>query len=122
MRDIILFSNRQIVKEDCFSVLEKEVQNIKNNGNDLMIDAKNRLYLNFSSQRINEPKDESSIEFQKHIPIYNAYLTFIETYRFIDAKRVINVLLSIYKELYVYIDDIDWYGKAEEFINTEFDF
>lgn len=107
MRDIILFSNKRIVKEDCFNSLNNEIKGIKDNGSDLMIDSKNRLYLNFSSQRINQPQDESSSEFQKHVPIDNAYLTFIETYRSIDAKRVVSVLLTIYKDLYVYVDDID---------------
>ena len=122
MRDIIIFSNRKIEKDDCYSTLINEIPYIKSNGNDLMIDAKNRLYLNFSSDRINSPMDESSDEFQKHIPIDNAYLTFIETYRSIDAKRVVSVLLSIYEELYVYIDELDWYGSSQEFINAEFDF
>jgi len=122
MRDIIVFSKTQIIKDECIEKLKKDISCIKENGNDLMIDSTNRLYINFSSQRINEPKDETSEELQKSIPIDNAFLTFIETYRSIDAKRVLTSLMEIYKELFVYVDDTDWYGTATEFINATFDF
>ena len=122
MRDIILFTERQIVKDECFDVMKREIKNIKENGDGLMIDGKNRLYLNFSSERINDPKDDASEDFQKHVPIDNAHLTFMETYRSIDAKRVITVIAGIYGNVFVYIDDTDWYGSAKNFTETKFDF
>jgi len=55
------------------------------------------------------------------VPIENAYITDFETYRSVDAKKVFAVLMQIYPELYVN-DDGDWYGTAQEYIDTEFDY
>ena len=51
------------------------------------------------------------------------YINFFETYRSIDAKRFIAVLMTIYPELYVDVDEADfWYGTAQEYLDTEFDY
>ena len=69
---------------------------------------------------------ESAEEFEeerKRIPIQDPYINFFETYRSVDAKRFVAVLMKIYPELYIDVDESDfWSGTAQEYLDTEFDF
>ena len=57
-----------------------------------------------------------------NISIY-PYINHFETHRSIDAKRVVEVLMELYPELYIEIDDeIEWSGTAQEYLDTEFDY
>ena len=69
-----------------------------------------------------ETKEEFEEE-RKRIPIQDPYINFFETYRSVDAKRFIAVLMKIYPELYIDVDESDfWSGTAQEYLDTEFDY
>ena len=66
---------------------------------------------------------EAKDEYKKKIPIENPYVTDFETHRSIDLKRVIKVLMQLYPELYINVDDsTNWLGSAQEYLDTEFDY
>lgn len=123
MRDVLLFTVEPMTKKECLPLLSNAIANIQENGDDIMIGGKNRVYLSFSCDRLNECDDVCSKELQKNVPIENACIARLETYRSIDAKRIITELVKVHPELFVNLDDeTDWYGSAEQFLNTEFDF
>jgi intergrase/recombinase len=125
MRDFIFFTNRKITAEECFEALKNEIQYVETNGADIWINAKSKSFLTPSDDCIDDfifDSPEDFEEFKKKIPIQNPCITDFETHRSIDAKRVIKVLMQIYPELYVNVQDDDWWGTAQEYLDTEFDY
>ena len=124
MRDFHLFTNTKITAEDCLESLKKEIAGIVKNGEKgIMIQGKNRAYLWFTDDRILDCFESTIDEFQRKVPIENAYITDFETYRSVDAKKVFAVLMQIYPEIYINVDDSsNWYGTAQEYIDTAFDY
>ena len=125
MRDFIFFTNRKITAEECFEALKKEIQHVETNGTDIWMGAKFKSFLTHSDDGIDDfifDSPEDLEEFKKRDPIQNPYITDFEAHRSIDAKRVINVLMKIYPELYVNVQDDDWWGTAQEYLDTEFDY
>ena len=128
MRDILLFTGTQITYKNCHIPIENAIKNaVKNGENGMMLTGKNRLYLTFSNERILDIDDEAmreeAEELQSRIPIHNAHITFLETYRSIDAKRVIAILVELFPDLYVNIDDSsDWFGSAKDFLEANFSY
>ena len=122
MRDFYFFTKTKVTAEDCFEALQKEIKNIKMNGDtDIWIDAKSRSFLWLENSSLDEFIVEDLDEFKKQIPLQNPYVTYFETHRSIDAKRVLAVLMQLYPEIYVNVDDeSDWYGTAQEYLDTEF--
>ena len=122
MRDYYFFTKTKVTLEDCLAPLQKEIACVrKHGGSNIKIDAKSRSYLWLYNDRI-EDYDEDEIEdLKSRIPIVDPYITFFETHRSIDAKRVIKVLMQLYPELYINVnDESDWYGTAQEYLDTEF--
>jgi hypothetical protein len=133
MRDFTFYTSRPLTAKDCFDSLNQEIKNIRGTNSpdevQISICGKWRSYLWFYNERFEDHIDfyESKEEFEtekKLIPIKDPYLNFFESYRSIDVKRVLKVLLRIYPELYVSADEDnpEWYGTAQEYIDTEFDY
>ena len=122
MRDFYFFTKSKVTAEDCLAPLQKEIKNVKMNGeSDIWIDAESSSFLWFENGSIDEFIVEDMDAFRKQIPIEDPYVTFFETHRSIDAKRVIKVLMTLYPELYINVDDeTDWFGTAQEYLDTEF--
>ena len=122
MRDFYLFTNTKITGEKCFELLKQNCPNAKWTENVyLSLTGRHRAYLWFSSDRVDDGLDCDIEENKKHVPLENPYIAHLEAYRSIDLKRMLAVLVQIYPELYVN-DDGDWYGTAQEYIDTEFDY
>ena len=127
MRDFYLFTSKKITAQDCFESLSKEIKHIEMNGKDnIWINAKFRSFLWFYNETIDDfffESQEAKDEYKKKIPIENPYVTDFETHRSIDLKRVIKVLMQLYPELYINVDDsTNWLGSAQEYLDTEFDY
>ena len=128
MRDIYFFTNTPITVNDCYENLKKEVKYIEMNGeSDIWINCRqSKSFLWLCNEGIEEYWCCSQEEFEqlkKQIPITAPYINHLETHRSIDAKRVISVLLKLYPELYIDInDDTAWHGTAQEYLDTEFDY
>ena len=122
MRDFYFFTKTKVTVEDCLAPLQKEIKNVKMNGDmDIWIDAKSRSFLWLENSSLDEFIVEDLDEFKKQIPLQNPYVTYFETHRSIDAKRVLAVLMQLYPEIYVNVDDeSDWFGTAQEYLDTEF--
>ena len=122
MRDFYFFTKTKVTAEDCLAPLQKEIKNVKMNGDtDIWIDAKSRSFLWLENSSLDEFIVEDLDEFKKQIPLQNPYVTYFETHRSIDAKRVLAVLMQLYPEIYVNVDDeSDWFGTAQEYLDTEF--
>ena len=96
-----------------------------NGETNIRINGKHRSYLWFNNERLTDFVFSSEDEFEElknQIPIQDPYVNDFETYRSVDAKRVIRVLMAIFPELYVEVSDDDWYGTAGEYLDTEFDY
>ena len=132
MRDFYLYTNRPITAKDCFDSLSNEIKNLR--GTDkldeiqISVEGKWRSYLWFNNERFDdyinfyESKEEFDAD-RKSIPIEDPYINFFETHRSVDAKRFIEVLMTIYPELYIEVDEKDfWSGTAQEYLDTEFDY
>lgn len=127
MRDFYFFTSRPVTANNCYESLKKEIKHVEMNGEtDILINAKSRSYLWFNNERMEDfiYEDDEDFETQKsQIPIKDPYVTDFETHRSIDAKRVIAVLMKLYPELYINVDDgTDWYGTAQEYLDTDFDY
>ena len=127
MRDVYLFTSKKITAQDCFESLSKEIKHIEMNGKDnIWINAKFRSFLWFYNETIDDfffESQEAKDEYKKKIPIENPYVTDFETHRSIDLKRVIKVLMQLYPELYINVDDsTNWLGSAQEYLDTEFNY
>lgn len=132
MRDFYLYTSRPLTAKECFDSLKNEIQNI--HGSDkvdeiqISVSGKWRSYLWFYNERLEdyigfyETKEEFEEE-KKRIPIQDPYVNFFETYRSVDAKRFITVLMRIYPELYIDVNESEfWHGTAQEYLDTEFDY
>ena len=129
MRDIILFTNKFIKFDECraeiFNSIKDVGTNEKNafwsvNKNHWQFSIDNNGFFDGASDEahINELKEQ-----QNKIPIINPIVNIVSAHRSIDFKRLIKVLIGLYPELYVNIDDgTDWYGTAQEYIDTQFDY
>ena len=127
MRDFYFFTNSKLTAEDCYEQLKAAIPHVVMNGStDIRIAAKSRSYLWFYNDTIDGfyfDTSEEREEFRTRIPIKDPYITYFETHRSIDAKRVLKVLLQLRPEIYVNVEDYtDWTGSAQEYIDTEFDY
>ena len=127
MRDFYFFTSKPITIEDCFDALKSEIPHIEKYGEtDIWINAKSRSFLLFSSDSINDfifDTPEEFETFKSKIPIQNPCITDFETHRSIDAKRVVSVLMKLYPDLYINVNDSsNWFGTAQEYLDTEFDY
>ena len=133
MRDFTFYTSRPLTAKDCFDSLNREIKNVcgTDNSNEIQISmgGKWRSFLWFYNERFEDCINfyESEEEFKtdkKAVPIDEPYLNLFESHRSIDVKRVIKVLMQIYPELYVSADEDSpvWYGTAQEYLDTEFDY
>ena len=130
MRDFYFYTSRPVTAKDCFDSLSNKIKNIRGTNNldeiQISVGGKWRSYLWFYNERLEDGVYESEEELEsdkKRIPIEEPYINFFETYRSVDAKRFIAVLMKIYPELYIDVDESDfWSGTAQEYLDTEFDY
>ena len=132
MRDFYFYTSRPLTAKDCFDSLKSEIKNLRGSNTpeeiQISVSGKWRSYLWFYNERLEDHMDfhETKEEFEeerKRIPIQDPYINFFETYRSVDAKRFIAVLMKIYPELYIDVDESDfWSGTAQEYLDTEFDY
>ena len=129
MRDFNFYTSTPMTAASCYNSLITEIKNIEgSNAPDqinIRIAGKHRAYLWFNNDRFSDLIYGSNEELEEDrtlIPINDPYINHFEAYRSIEAKRVVKVIMAIYPELYVEIDDNDWRGTAKEFLETEFDF
>ena len=130
MRDFYFYTSRPLTATDCFDSLSNKIKNIRGTNNldeiQISVGGKWRSYLWFYNERLEDGVYESEEELEsdkKRIPIEEPYINFFETYRSVDAKRFIAVLMEIYPELYIDVDENNfWSGTAQEYLDTEFDY
>ena len=127
MRDFYLFTSKKITAQDCFEALSKEIKHIEMNSTDnIWINAKFRSFLWFYNERLEDGIYENQEEYEKEknsIPIKDPYITFLESHRSFDVKRIVKVLMQLYPELYINVDDsTNWFGSAQEYLDTIFDY
>ena len=131
MRDFTFYTSVPMTARDCYESLKQEIKYIEMNGDtDIWINySKSRSFLWFYNERFEDYREfyESQDEYEEEkslIPIKDPYFNQFESHRSIDVKRVLKVLMKIYPELYVSADEDDpeWYGTAQEYIDTEFDY
>lgn len=121
MKDLLLFTNKKMKLEDCFTEIKNKFNNAKENGNGIIVENKNRIYLTFGDERIQNSFDSDTEELQAKVPIFNAFIAHLEVYRLTDAKKIVTILIKLYPDLFINLDDfIDWFGSAEDFISTDF--
>ena len=133
MRDFYFYTSKPMTAKDCFDSLKNEIKNIHGSDNideiQIRVSGTWRSYLWFYNERFEdyanfyETKEEFEAE-KSLIPIKDPYFNHFESHRSIDVKRVLKVLMKIYPELYVSADEDNpvWYGTAQEYIDTEFDY
>ena len=133
MRDFTFYTSVPMTAKDCYEKLSKEIKNLRGTNSpdevQLYIEGKWRSFLWFHNERFDDYVDcyETKEEFEAEknlIPIKDPYFNLFESHRSIDVKRVLKVLIQIYPELYVSADEDNptWYGTAQEYLDTEFDY
>ena len=131
MRDFTFYTSIPMTARDCYESLKQEIKYVEMNGDtDIWINySKSRSFLWFYNEKFEDYREfyKSQDEYEKEknlIPIKDPYFNQFESHRSIDVKRVLKVLMKIYPELYVSADEDDpeWYGTAQEYIDTEFDY
>ena len=127
MRDIYLFTKNPIIYEKCEELLFEKIKKIDTSQRNAFWST-SKVFWTFeiANETIFEgARDVEYIQelarWAKNIPIEEPFINYIGIHRSIDAKRIIEVLMSIYPELYINIDDeSDWHGTAQEYLDTEF--
>jgi hypothetical protein len=131
MRDFTFYTSVPMTARDCYESLKQEIKYVEMNGDtDIWINySKSRSFLWFYNEKFEDYREfyESQDEYEEEknlIPIKDPYFNQFESHRSIDVKRVLKVLMRIYPELYVSADEDnpEWYGTAQEYIDTEFDY
>jgi hypothetical protein len=132
MRDIILYTKRPIVYEDCVEAIIGSVKNaVTTEKNYFHSSGKDFWCLELENEDLEtalDGFDEDYVREQKqwernHIPFENPLSNLLQIHRSIDAKRIIAVLMKVYPELYVEVDDVKlWLGTAQEYLDTQFDY
>ncbi|MBO5040023.1 MAG: hypothetical protein J6D09_02880 [Clostridia bacterium] len=126
MRGYNFFTSIELDANDCLQELKNVIKNVKMNGdNDIWVDDKHRSFLWISNGDFSDfvfTSEEEAAEFKSRIPIESPYVNDFETHRSIDLKRFITALVRIYPELYIYSDEDDMIGSAQEFLDKEFDY
>ena len=126
MRDFYLFTSEKLAAKDCYEALNKEIKYVEMNGaEDIWINSKSRSFIWFNNEKLEDGFYESEEEYEKEkslIPINDPYITFLESHRSIDVKRIIKVLLQLRPELYIEASDDDLICSAQEYLDTEFDY
>ena len=131
MRDFTFYTSIPMTARDCYESLKQEIKYVEMNGDtDIWINySKSRSFLWFYNEKFEDYREfyESQDEYEEEknlIPIKDPYFNQFESHRSIDVKRVLKVLMKIYPELYVSADEDDpeWYGTAQEYIDTKFDY
>ena len=124
MRDFYFFTSKKITAEECLCALSREIKNVKINGDDgIIIDGKFRSFIWFGDDTINDcdfSQEERENLIQK-VGVESPYVTDFETHRSVDLKKVIKAIVELCPDLYIY-DDGDFWGTAQEYIDTEFDY
>ena len=130
MREFYLFTKTPIAYNDCEAKILAEVKKSRPYGEGLGFcgDRKNFWTLELENEGVytwaicDEQRDVLR-EMEQHIPFENPYVNYFGCHRSVDAKRLFAVLMQIYPELFINVDDSsDWYGTAQEYIDTEFDY
>ena len=129
MRDIYLFTKTPINYEKCEEVIFANVKNVATNKKGAFWSESKIFWdLDIVNKTIFEGVDDPDYiqelaEWVKNIPIEEPLVNHMGIHRSIDAKRIIHALMSIHSDLYINVDDgTDWYGTAQEYIDTEFDY
>ena len=124
MRDFYFFTGVKLTAADCFPLLQREIKNVKMNGeNGILIDGKFRSYLWFSNDTVQDfflSSEEKESLLQK-IGLQNPCITDFQTRFSADLKRVIAALAELCPDLHIY-DDGDFVGSAQEYLNASFDY
>ena len=130
MRDFYLFTKKPIVFAECKEKILAEVKKCRpyEGGGESGFQGERKNFWTFELENggifddvENREEREDLLQMEASVPIENPYVNYFGCHRSIDLKRMLAVLVQIYPELYVN-DDGDWYGTAQEYIDTEFDY
>ena len=129
MRDIYLFTKNPMIYEKCEETIFENVKKAGTNKKNAFWSL-SKMFWEFEItnetlfEDTNDPDYiEELIGWAKNIPIEEPFINYVGVHRSIDAKRIIKALLSAHPDLYVNVDDgTDWFGTAQEYLDTEFDY
>ena len=121
MKSIILFTNSPIDDKAFEKALKPVFPKIKIKENSIWFGNPPKSFnceLELKREKDSfEPLDK---EMEARIPINNPYCTLID-FHFEDMmKKVVEAFLPYYPELYIYEDQIDWSGTADEYIKLDY--
>ncbi|MBR5031983.1 MAG: hypothetical protein IKX49_04665 [Clostridia bacterium] len=129
MRDIILISDTPLTVEEYDPHLTEAVPHCEKNGDSgFCIEKPYGLFLDFSKDKISDLPDgtltpEQTTAISSFFQTEELYITDINYHRSIDVKRVISVLLSKHSRLFLIVEDErEWYGTAEDYMKTDFEY
>ena len=132
MRDIILYTKSPIIYEECVAPITENVKSAVTNTKNYFHSNNNFFWcLEIDNEDLKTSLagfDEDYIKAQKQIlrenvPIENPLSNLLQIHRSIDAKRIIEVLINLYPELYIEVDDVEqWFGSAKEYLDAHFDY
>ena len=132
MRDIILYTKNPINYDECVEPIIRNVKSATTNSRNYFHSCNKHFWcldidnedlesslLGFDANYIAEQKQLLI----KNVPIENPISNLLQVYRSVDAKRLIKVLVQLYPDLYVEVNDAEtWFGSAQEYLDTEFDY
>ena len=130
MRDFYLFTKKPIMFADCKEKILAEVKKCRpyEGGGESGFQGEIKNFWTFELENggifdyvENREEREDLLQMEASVPIENPFVNYFGCHRSIDLKRMLAVLVQIYPELYVN-DDGDWYGTAQEYIDTKFDY
>ena len=120
MKSIILFTDKPINYIECQTVLEKIYPNIKmgetytHYGN-----PPKSFSIEIELERENTTIEPLDDDLTRRVPIVHPYCTTISFHKEIIAQRVVEAILTLYPELYIYEDQLDWAGTANEYLKLK---
>ena len=121
MKYIILFTNSPIDYKQGQSVLEPIFPGIEVGETYTYYGSAPRsITLDIDLEREEDSIEPLPQEMKERIPLNNPYCATLNFHMENMAKKVVAALSSIYPEMFVYEDQLDWYGTAKEFLDLDY--
>ena len=121
MKSIIMFTDRPLDYIECKKVLEPLFPKIIINEQQVFYGySPNSFNFDFEYERDQDSIDPLPKDMADRIPVKNPYCVNLNFHKENMVKKIVAALYPLYPELFIYEDQIDWYGTAKEYIDLDY--
>ena len=119
MNNLIFFTDNLVDTKEFFNMLTKTRKRVLLSKDLTYISGGKfpyTFYLDFETEREKESYEPLTDDFRKKIPLSNPYCILVDLHMYTTTKMLVKVLKQLAPELYVYDNQENWFGTADEFL------